>query len=586
MKLHTANMPELKPNKPEEPVLYTQAQTKALGLFLCQRTTNEIAQEVRVTDRTVQGWISKFDWKTLRDDAPPEQVTRQRIAYLTWVDEKTDKQLRELEILLKFHMGDPKKVYKGGNAKDGTNKGRKNNKVKNDVSGITSDLLDNFKNSKFFKYQLDILKTKEDRALNWMRFYLKSRQIGLTYLFAFEAFEDAVLTGDNQVFLSASKKQSEIFKNYIRMFALEIGDVELKGKDEIHLSNGATLYFLSTNARTAQGFNGHLYIDEVFWIPKFKQLDDLAGGMSMHDKWRTTYLSTPSSVGHEAYSKWSGSKEHNIDISHETLKQGSLGADGIYRQMITVDDAIEGGANFFNMARLHQKYPDKEVFDNLLRCVFLDDAQSAFNVKSLMACKVDADDWADVNMELARPVGRLPVWIGYDPSGVGDEAAVVVALPPKRKGGAFKLIEKLRLSGVSYQGQADEIKALCEKYNVTEIAMDVSGIGGPVSELVEVFFPRVTLIPYSINTKAHMVYKAREVIGAGRLQFDGLWDDVIHAFLMVKRSTTKNSHQATFTAARTKETSHADLAMAIMQLLSLEGINIHEDVTPTVSFGD
>lgn len=579
-------MPELNPKTKNGYVLYTTQQTKALGLFLCQRTANEIAQEIRVTDRTVQGWIAKFDWKALRDDMPAEQVTRQRIAYLTWVEEKTDKQLRELEILLKFHMGDPKKVFKGGKSKDGTNRGRPDNKVKNDISGITKDLLDNFRDNTFFKYQTDILATKADPALNWMRFYLKSRQIGLTYLFAFEAFEDAVLTGDNQVFLSASKKQSEIFKNYIRMFALQIGEVELKGKDEIHLSNGAILHFLSTNSRTAQGFNGHLYIDEVFWIPKFKTLDDLAGGMSIHDKWRTTYLSTPSSIAHEAYAKWAGTKEQNIDISHATLKHGSLGVDSIYRQMITVDDAIEGGANFFNMERLHQKYPDKAVFDNLLRCVFLDDSQSVFALKELMACKVDSDDWKDVDMASQRPVGRLPVWIGYDPSGMGDEAAVVVALPPKRKGGAFRLIEKLRLSGVSYQGQANELRALCDKYNVAEIAMDVSGIGGPVSELVEVFFPRVLLIQYSINTKSHMVYKAREVIGAGRLQFDGMWDDVVHAFLMVKRSTTKNSHQPTFTATRTKENSHADVAMAIMHILSLEGINIHEDVTPTISIGD
>ena len=120
-------------------------------------------------------------------------------------------------MLLKFHMGDPKKVFHGGKAKDGTNRGRRNNKVKNDISGITKDLLDNFRDKTFFAYQKAILETKADPALNWMRFYLKSRQIGLTYLFAYEAFEDAILTGDNQVFLSASKKQSEIFKNYIRI---------------------------------------------------------------------------------------------------------------------------------------------------------------------------------------------------------------------------------------------------------------------------------------------------------------------------------------------------------------------------------
>ncbi|WP_211235823.1 terminase large subunit domain-containing protein, partial [Psychromonas aquimarina] len=567
MKLHTLKMTnELTTN---DNILYTPMQTTALGLFLRQRKTREIAEELDVSERSVQSWIAKFGWKALRDDSPPDLVTRQRIAYLTWVDEKTDKQLRELEVLLKFHMGDPKRKFSSGSAKDGSNRGRRANKVKNDISGITQDLLDNFRDKTFFKYQTDILKTKADPKLNWMRFYLKSRQIGLTYLFAYEAFEDAILTGDNQVFLSASKKQSEIFKNYIRMFALQIGEVELKGKDEIQLSNGAIFYFLSTNSRTAQGFHGHLYIDEVFWIPKFKTLDDLAGGMSMHDKWRTTYLSTPSSIAHEAYPKWAGSKKDKIDISHKALKDGSLGPDGIYRQMITVDDAIEGGANFFNMKKLHRKYPDKEIFDNLLRCVFLDDSHSVFDLKKLMACKVDASDWKDVDMDAAQPVGNAPIWIGYDPSGQGDEAAVVAALPPKRKGGAFRLIEKLRLQGLSYQDQADQIEALTDKYNVVEIAMDVSGIGGPVSELVEVFFPQVMLITYSINTKTHMVYKAREVINAGRLLFDGQWDDVVHAFLMIKRTITKNSGQVTFTAARTKETSHADVAMAVMHLLSL-----------------
>lgn len=32
------------------------------------------------------------------------------------------------------------------------------------------------------------------------------------------------------------------------------------------LPNGATLYFLGTNARTAQSYHGNLYLDEYFWI--------------------------------------------------------------------------------------------------------------------------------------------------------------------------------------------------------------------------------------------------------------------------------------------------------------------------------
>lgn len=566
-----------------EKVLYTPEQTKALGLYLRQVTVREIAESIGVTQRTIQIWINKFKWKALRDDAPPELCLRQRLTYLLWVDNKTDSQLRELDTLLKHQFGDPKK--KNAKAKDGTNRGRPSNKVKNDISEITKDMLDAFREETFFKYQLDAWKAKQNPILSWIRFYLKSRQIGLTYYFAYEAFEDAVLTGDNQIFISASKKQSEIFKNYIKDFAMKLGGVQLMGKDEIILSNGAELYFLSTNSRTAQGYNGHLYIDEVFWINKFQELDNLAGGMSVHEKWRTTYLSTPSSVAHEAYPKWSGTKEQNIDISHKALKKGAMGVDGVFRQIITVDDAIAGGADFFNMKKLRIKYPNEEVFDNLFRCKFLDDSRSAFSVKSLMACKVDSDKWKDVDLESDRPVKNAPVWIGYDPSGVEDEAAIVVALPPSSKKGKFRLIEKIRLKGVEYEDQAEKIRELTQRYRVADIAMDTTGIGRAVCKLVEKFFPTVTPIIYNVGTKASMVYKAKQIIKDGRLEFDGSWDDLVHAFLMIKRVVTPNSNQVTFTAARSKDNSHADLAMAVMHLLSLEGLDYSVHQNATISVG-
>ena len=74
--------------------LYTTDQTKALELFLRQRKPPEIAEQVGVATRTVQKWITQFDWKKLRDDAPVELMLRQRIAYLMWVDHKLECQER------------------------------------------------------------------------------------------------------------------------------------------------------------------------------------------------------------------------------------------------------------------------------------------------------------------------------------------------------------------------------------------------------------------------------------------------------------------------------------------------------------
>ncbi len=72
--MKTNNATEL--NQP----LYTPAQTQAFGLYLRQHKPAEVAQRVGVAERTVQQWISKFGWKTMRDDAPVELMLRQRIA--------------------------------------------------------------------------------------------------------------------------------------------------------------------------------------------------------------------------------------------------------------------------------------------------------------------------------------------------------------------------------------------------------------------------------------------------------------------------------------------------------------------------
>jgi len=575
----------------ENEPIYTHTQTQAFGLYLRQQKPPEIAEQVGVATRTVQQWISKFGWKKMRDDSPVELMLRQRIAYLMWIDHKAECQERELKMLLEQHykrVEANKKRNRPTGSSEGENKrGRKSNKVKNDVSHITKEMLDEYRERTFFEYQKEIHRHKQDDAINEIRFYLKSRQIGLTFYFAFEAFEDAVLNGDNQVFISASKKQAYIFKNYIRKFALEIGEVDLKGKDDIELSNGAKLGFMSTNVATSQGFNGHMYWDEVFWIPRFAELDDYAGGMSIQAKFRTTYISTPSTMAHEAYPKWEGKKEHNIDISHKALKTGALGVDFIFRQMITVDDAIAKGATFFNMDKLKRKYPVKEVFDNLLRCKFLDDSASFFSLKALLACKADSSLWKDVDHEKLNPVGDAEVLVGYDPRGGGtgdgsDDAGLVVSLKPKRKGGVFRFIERARLKGSSYEQQAEAIRDITQKYNVVHLAIDTSGVGSAVAELVRKFYPSLIELNYSPEVKRMMAYKAREIINNGRLQFDAEWDDLVHSFLMIRQQTTNISNQVTFVSNRSKIGSHADLAWASMHVMCWEPIDIHTEDDTTV----
>ena len=202
--------------------------------------------------------------------------------------------------------------------------------------GLTQEDFDAFAEENLFEYQKHLRLNIGQHVRN----ILKSRQIGATFYFVREALIDALETGRNQIFLSASKAQAHVFKQYIIQFAKEEG-VELKG-DPMVLPNGAHMYFLGTNARTAQSYHGNIYMDEYFWIHGFADFRNVASGMAMHKKWRQTYFSTPSSLSHPAYKFWSGEEfnkgrpkadQIKFDLSHAHLMDGKLGGDGQWRQL-------------------------------------------------------------------------------------------------------------------------------------------------------------------------------------------------------------------------------------------------------------
>ena len=453
--------------------------------------------------------------------------------------------------------------------------GKKRGSGKNDITDIDPARLEEIRNELFYGYQQNWHKNKDQRT----RFILKSRQIGATYYFAWEAFEDAIITGDDQIFLSASKNQAHIFKAYILKFAHEYFDIKLKGAEAIELTKDgkpwATFRFVSTNGNTAQGYHGHLYVDEVFWIPDFAKLNKLASGMAAHKKWRKTYFSTPSVKSHGAFPMWNGDKYNEnrktkteFDLSHATLQGGHLGPDKIWRDIVNVKDAEAQGCDLFDISELEDEY-SKAEFNNLFMCAFMEAGASVFNLNDLLACAVDTSVvWVDFKARQKRPYGNHPVWIGYDPARVGDRSTVVVVAPSLEDGGKFKLLEKLDLKG-TFKHQASRIKALTEKYNVQFIGVDCTGPGLGVLDEVKAFYRRVTPIHYTLDTKTRLVLKAVDVVESGRIEWDAEHKDIAQAFLQVHQTTTSQD-KITYAANRTSTTGHSDVAWAIMHALSNE----------------
>lgn len=412
-----------------------------------------------------------------------------------------------------------------------------------------------------------------------IRNILKSRQIGATFYFAREALVDALETGRNQIFLSASKAQAHVFKQYITAFAREV-DVELKG-DPIVLPNEATLYFLGTNARTAQSYHGNLYFDEYFWVHRFQELRKVASGMAIHKKWRQTYFSTPSSITHDAYPFWSGDlynkgrrkdQRVEIDTSHQALASGAACADGQWRQIVTVEDAVREGCDLFDLQQLRLEYSDDE-WANLLMCQFIDDTLSVFPLTELQAkCFVDSwEAWEDFQPFAERPFGEREVWIGYDPAETGDTAGLVVVAPPAAPGGKFRVLEKKQWRGLDFAEQAAYVRDLCRRYHVGYIGIDTGSVGAGVYQLVRQFFPAAESISYSLEVKTRMVLKAKDVISSGRLEFDAGWTDLAHALISIRKTMTDSGRHVTFRSGRDDD-GHADLAWALLHALAHEPI--------------
>lgn len=543
-----------------------------------------IAETLGVQPATIYSWKRRDKWDETDPVERVEASIEARLVQLLGKAEKEGRDFKEIDLLGRQieRLARVKKYSKGGgneadlNPKVGNrNKGPKRQPTRNAISEEQQEKLVEAFMDGLFPYQKHWYRAG---LVERVRNILKSRQIGATWYFAREALVDALETGRNQIFLSASKAQAHVFKGYIKQFAADAAEIDLQG-DPIVLPNGATLYFLGTNTRTAQSYHGNLYMDEYFWIPKFQEFRKVASGMAMHKHWRLTYFSTPSTLAHEAHPFWSGALYNRgraaadkvkIDITHEALKDGLRCADGQWRQIVTVLDAVAGGCDLFDIDQLRLDYSPDE-FANLLMCQFIDDGQSVFPLAELQRCMVDSwVVWDDYKPFAQRPLGHRPVWIGYDPSRSGDSAALVVVAPPLVAGGKFRVLDRVQFKGLDYEEQAERIRKITQAYHVSYIGIDRTGIGDAVYELVKKFFPAVRGFQYSPDVKVRLVLKAKDVISKGRMEFDAGWTDLAAAFMAIKKTTTASGRQITFEAGRSAETSHADLAWACMHALHNE----------------
>lgn len=562
--------------------LISEPRRQATLLYWQGFSVAQIAETLNLKKPTVQSWKQREKWDAVAPISRIETSIEARVVQLVMKSKKDGQDFKEIDLLGRQieRLARVNRYMSTGSEADlnpavaNRNKGERKKVEKNVFTDEAVAKLGDVFIDDAFEYQRGWYQAGLQYRI---RNILKSRQIGATFFFAREALLDALKTGRNQIFISASKSQAHVFRNYIIDFA-RLVDVDLKG-DPMQLPNGARLFFLGTNIRTAQSYTGNLYLDEYFWIPKFQELRKVASGMSLHKKWRTTYFSTPSSLTHSAYSFWSGelfnkgrrNKDERIqlDLSHSHLAGGVQCADGQWRQIVTIDDALAGGCDLFDINQLSLEYSPSE-YQNLLMCEFVDDKASVFPFEELQGCMVDSlEEWLDFNPYAFHPFEDKPVWIGYDPSEAngGDSAGCVVIAPPEQQGGIFRILERHQWQGMDFDAQAKAIEGLTEKYNVEYIGIDATTVGQGVYQLVRQFFPAAREIKYTPEVKTEMVLKAKNTIHRGCLQYDAGYSDITASFMAIRKTMTASGAKSTYVASRSEEASHADVAWATMHAL-------------------
>lgn len=532
----------------------------------------EISRLMGINANTVYSWKKRDEWD---ETTPIKRVTQSidtRLCQLSAKDNKTGGDFKEFDLLTR----QLKKLDTGQSTT---------------LSGVNKTSRRKKKNH-FTDEQTEALRTKIIDSLAWHqrgwyeqrdqrnRMILKSRQIGATWYFAREALLGALRTDvkhdyqRNQIFLSASRKQALQFRNFIRKAAEEV-DVELKGGEQITLSNGAELHFLGTSAATAQSYTGHLRFDEFFWTGNFINLRKVAGAMATLKGLTRTYFSTPSSESHEAYQFWTGDRWNakrpkaqrvDFDVTWKKTHSGVLYPDKTWRQIVTIQDAINNGWDYTDIDEIRDENSPDE-FENLYMCEFVKDGESAFNLSQLLGCGVDGyDDWPDWKPFAGRPMGLREVWLGYDAnggSGNGDAGALSVTVPPLVAGGRFRTIEIQQLRGLEFEQQAAVIKEAAERYNVTHIAIDGQGIGEAVWQIVKNWFPAAICYQMSLSSKRALVLKMLQVIRAGRWEYDRSEQGLVRAFNAVRKVVTPGGFM-TYETDRSRGVSHGDMAWATM----------------------
>lgn len=374
----------------------------------------------------------------------------------------------------------------------------------------------------------------------------KARQIGYSLTFAYKAVKNCMLADRDQLFVSASLRQTGRNMYYCEKFIdafmklPECGGIDLviDAKTEKRFTNGKQIICMPNNPDTIRGFPGDVLLDE-FALYK----DD--------DKTYEAIL--PSITGGHGKNKG-----YSLGISSTTLGLNNKFAE-IYNDLIKFKDFHRGSINIYeaversagrfkpDIEAIRANY-DEDSFRQEYLGEFIDEQTSYFSYDLLRKCIDDYDE----NLLKGRS------YIGVDIGRSHDLTAIAVMV---LTGSRYYLKRIVVLKNTDFQSQFDTICQVIHEENPYHCMIDKGVIGMQLAEMLEKkygFCEGVQFTPLFIND---IVTNGKKLMEQGNFKF---YDDreLITQFHSIQRIVTPNNN-VKFGSERNSK-GHSDSAWACL----------------------
>ena len=243
-----------------------------------------------------------------------------------------------------------------------------------------------------------------------------SRQIGKSFVVALEVVDDAMMTGQDWVLLSAGERQSKELMEKVHMhckaYMTAAADIEkdtFAGSDNnkytmltIRLFNGARIIGLPANPDTARGFSANVVLDE-FAFHKDSEKIWKALFPTISRGYKIRVISTPQGVGnrfHRLMTSDNGWAKYTVDIYQAV-------ADGVPHDIEMLKQGID----------------DPDAWAQEFEVLFIDDASAWLTYEMIAACQSDQvaaeilyDDLTEDRLEQLLASIQGTAFAGFDVS--------------------------------------------------------------------------------------------------------------------------------------------------------------------------